>query len=303
MRSIKGKKVTWIDIYKPVTEDIEKLAKIHKFHPIILDELTHASSRTHIEHYDDYLFLVYHFPEYDHATKTSRRSEIDILITKNTIITAHYDNSEQLNQLFDLFNKNTKEGDRVLATDTLLPTYHIFERAIAFSLRQLRHIEEDVTRVAEDIFAGNEEELLRTISYVKRNVLDYRMITRNHEKFFQALHESGLKFWGEKARVFLTDLANDHTPVHRNLDSYLETIESLENTNSQLLNARTNRIIKRFTVGAFLFSFPFFFAFYSAVPEFHHIFAATPLRFWTFFFLIIAIVSALWFVFKKRRII
>ncbi len=303
MRSIKGKKVTWIDLFKPTIEDLDAIKKIHKFHPIILDELLHSSVRTRSERYGEYLFLVYHFAEYDQVSKTSRRTEIDFLITKNTIITAHYENLEQLNQLFDLFSKNQKERDRVLNGDTLLATYAAFEKAISFSLRQLHHIEEQVTRIAEDIFADKEEELLRTISEVKRNILDYRLITRHQEKFFQNIHDLGLSFWGEKSRVYLTDLMNDNIPVQRNLESYFETIESLENTNAQLLEARTNRVIKRFTVGAFLSSIPLYFVFFSEFTYIHEIFAASPTRFWISFFVIHGTVIGLWLIFKHKKIV
>lgn len=303
MRSIKGKKVTWIDIFKPTEEDLATIKRAHRFHPILLDEALHPSTRTHIEHYDDYLFLVYHFPEYDPVTKTSRRTELDIFITHNTIITVHYENLEQINQVFDLFSKNEKERDRVFATDTLLATYYLFEKAIGFSLRQLHHIEEQVAAVGEEIFSGKEEQLLRTISEIKRNILDYRLIAHAQEKFFIELHAIGEKFWGSKSRVYLMDLINDNQPVHRNLENYYETIESFETTNAQLLDAQTNKIIKRFTIGTFLGSLPLYFVFFSEFEYIHDIFASTAVRFWTTFIFVHLIVFSLWFSFKRKKII
>lgn len=302
MRTIKGKKVTWIDIFKPNEEDVAALKKLHRFHPVILDEVLHPSSRTHIDQYGDYLFLVYHFPEYDMQTKTSRKSEIDMLITKNTIITIHYDNIEHLNTFFDLLSRNQKERDRVLATDTLLATYDIFEKAIAFSLRQLHHIEEQVASVGRDLFAGQEEKMLRTISEFKRNIVDYRLIIHAQEKFFSELISFGNKFWGDRSRVYTTDLANDSAPIHRNLENYFQTIESYEKTNAQLLDSQTNRTIKRFTVGAFIFTIPLYFAFYSEFEPFKKIIASSPTHFWTSFTVIHASVITLWFIFKKKKI-
>jgi magnesium transporter len=303
MRSIKGKKITWIDVFKPTEEDIAALKKNHNFHPVILDELLHPSSRTHIEEYGDYLFLVYHFPEYDHESKTSRRCEIDFLITKDTIVTVHYENLDQINTLFDMLARNQKERDRILSHDSLLVTYYAFEKAISFSLRQLRHIEEQVASVAQEIFSGKEEHLLRDISYIKRNILDYRLIVHNQEKFFPELVQIGAKFWGEKSRVYLSDLVNDNMPVHRNLENYFQTIESLEVTNAQLLDAQTNKIIKRFTIGTFLGSLPLYFVFFSEFEYIHEIFASTPVRFWTTFICVHALVLALWFSFKKKKIV
>ncbi len=303
MRSLKGKNVTWYDIIKPSDEDIDKIADLHKLHPIILDELSHQSSRTRIEHYDDFIFIVYHFPEYDQAAKTSRRSEVDIIITKNKIITVHYEQIKQLDALFEFLAKDTKERMAVLSGDSLLGTYHIFERAIAFSLRQLRHIEERVTKIAAEIFSGNEEKMLREISLIKRDIIEYRLITHSQEHFFATLHEIGQKLWGKRSAVYTNDLINDNQPVHRNLENYYQTIESLEKTNSQLLDAQTNRIIKKFTVLAFLFSIPFYFVFFSEFEYVHALVAGTPARFWTCFIFVHAVVISLWFVFKKRKII
>jgi magnesium transporter len=303
MRTIKGKKVTWVDLFKPTEEDLASLKKLHSFHPVILEELLHQSSRTHIEQYNDYLFLVYHFPEYDLETKTSRRCEIDFLITKDTIVTIHYENLDQINILFDLLSRNPKERDRILNSDTLLTTYYAFEKAIAFSLRQLRHIEEQVAAVGQDIFSGQEENMLQRISYIKRNILDYRLIVHAQEKFFAELQTIGAKFWGDKSRVYLADLANDNMPVHRNLENYFQTIESLETTNAQLLDAQTNKIIKRFTIGTFLGSLPLYFVFFSEFEYIHEIFAATATRFWTTFILVHVVVVGLWVYFKKKKIV
>ena len=62
--------------------------------------------------------------------------------------------------------------------------------------------------------------------------------------------------------------------MHRNLENYFQTIESYETTNAQLLEARTNRIVKRFTIGAFLMSIPLYFVFFSEFEYIHNILAA-----------------------------
>src|SRR6185436_7166452 len=108
MRSIKGK-VTWIDILKPNEADLAAVKKVHNFHPIILDELLHPSPRIRVEQFDSYLFIVYHFPEYNPELKTSQRTELDFLITKDKIITVHYENIPELNILFDQLSNDESE--------------------------------------------------------------------------------------------------------------------------------------------------------------------------------------------------
>lgn len=303
MRSLKGKKVTWYDVVKPNDDDIVDVSKLHKFHPLLIDEIAHPSSRTRVEQYDEYLFIVYHLPEYDPVTKTSRRSEIDFLITKDKIITIHYEPLKQLDGLFEQLGKNEKERSKVLGDDSLMGVYSIFERIIAFSLRQLRHIEEDVSSIGSRIFENNSDDLLRDISYIKRDIIDYRLVIHGQERFFERLHDIGMEFWGKKSRVYLNDLINDNQPVHRNLENYFQTIESLETTHAQLVGARTNKIIKRFTVGAFLFTIPLYFAFYSEFEPFKRIIAPTEGRFWLSWIIINASVIIAALILKKRKMV
>ncbi|MDD5547360.1 MAG: CorA family divalent cation transporter [Candidatus Pacebacteria bacterium] len=251
MKSVKNKNITWYDFANPSKKDIEVIKKIHKFHPIILDELIHPSARSRVENYDSYLFLTYHLPTYDPVFKTSRKAEIDFLITKDAIITVHYENLEPLNDLMKNLNGNADLAELIME-DTGRLIHTIMEEIINFSMRQLRHIEENVMILTKELFMGKEEELLKKISYAKRDILDYGIICRPQSIILHSLRESGIKFWGNDITIYLSDLVGDHLKVTQQVENYKETIESLESTNTQLLNAKTSSIMKRFSVLAFL---------------------------------------------------
>ena len=251
MKIIKNKNITWIDIAKPTKQDIEFIAKQHKFHPIILDELLHISAHSRVDIYDQYLYLTYHIPIYDQIMKTSRKAEIDCLITKNKIITVHYEELEPINNFTRNLTNNLHFKETSMDnTGKLL--YSIIEEIISFSMRQLKHIEENVIGLTQELFTGNEEAMLRKISYVKRDLLDYRIISRPQEILLKSLKETSIKFWGESIVVYLSDLVGDHLKVIQHLENYQQTIESLEETNAQLLNAKTNSVMQKFNILAFL---------------------------------------------------
>lgn len=303
MRTIKGTKTAWIDILKPTEQDITKLKKLHPFHPVILKELLEPSARARIDNHDKYLFISFHIPIYDPQMKTSRRAEVDFLITKHAVVTAHYEHLKQIDSLFEKISTNEAFRKEVLSGDSLLAVYHLFEEMINFSLRQLRHVEERVSFIAQEIFNNKEEALLREISYIKRDILDYRLITQPQEEFFARMVLIGEQFWGKKSYVYLNDLQNDILPVHTNIRNYFEVIESLENTNAQLLGAQTNTIIKKFTIGAFLISIPLFFIFSLGVPYLFTIFAKTELRFWVSFVSVNGLVVLLARTLRKKNVL
>ncbi|MEK7192135.1 MAG: CorA family divalent cation transporter [Patescibacteria group bacterium] len=295
----KGKTV-WIDILNPNKADIDFLKKQHKFHPIILDELLHLSSRSGVEFYSTYFFLTCHLPIYDPELKTSRRGEIDFLITKDKVITVHYENLAPIESFMRSLNNNPHIKTRNLESAVKL-TYYLLQEIINYSMRQLRHIKEDIQYVSKEIFKKREEVLLEKISYVKRDILDYSVISAPQEILLNSLMEVGVKFWGPDVRIYLSDLIGDHSKVTQHLENYRQVIESLEGTNGQLLNAKTNRVMQKFTIFAFL-TFPIFLFFSLISVDFIGKFViASPVRFWLILLVVVSLVISLVALFRKRK--
>ncbi len=301
MKIVKNKNITWIDIAKPTKQDIEFVMKQHKFHPIILDELLHLSARSRVEKYDQYLFLTYHLPVYDSLIKTSRKAEIDFLITKNKVITVHYEELEPINNFIRNItnNPNFKE---VSMTSTGMIMYFLIEEIINFSMRQLRHIEENITSLTQELFTGKEDAMLRKISYIKRDVLDYRIISRPQEILLNSFKETGKKFWGDDMQIYLSDLVGDHLKVAQHMESYQETIESLEETNAQLLDAKTNSVMQKFNILAFLTIPPLIVLQLFSVDSFNRMFGENDLKVFLISLILIFILSlASLLFFRKKR--
>src|SRR3989344_26475 len=254
MKTIKDT-ITWINIVNPTKEDTEFLKQQHNFHPIILDELLQFSARSRVESYDDYLYLTYHLPVYDPALKTSRRAEVDFLITRDTVITVSYEDLEPIDAFLGLVNADQNLRDRALGKSSLLLTYYLIQSLLNFSLRQLRHIEENIRSVSLEIFRGQERKLLERISYIKRDLLDYHLISRPQKILLNSFLGSAAEFWGASARIYIDDLIGDDLKIQQQIENFLEVIQSHEETNAQLLNVKINRTMQVFTVLAF-FTFP-----------------------------------------------
>ena len=301
MKIVKNKNITWIDIAKPTKQDIEFVMKQHKFHPIILDELLHLSARSRVEKYDQYLFLTYHLPIYDSIIKTSRKAEIDFLITKNKVITVHYEELEPINNFIRNITNNPNFKEAAM-TNTGRVMYFLIEEIINFSMRQLRHIEENITSLTQELFTGKEDAMLRKISYVKRDLLDYRIISRPQEILLNSFKEAGMKFWGADIAIYLADLAGDHLKVIQHLENYQETIESLEETNAQLLDAKTNSVMQKFNILAFLTIPPLIVLQLFSVDSFNRMFGENDLKIFLISLILIFILSlASLLFFRKKR--
>lgn len=246
MKTQKGKNVQWIDIEKPTEKDLDQLSKDYGIHPVIIEELRGPSARGRVEAYENYIYFIYYFPIYDPKEEASIRAEIDFIITKDTVISVHYDEVKELLEGCDI-----GEADSSLAI-----IYSLIEHFIAFEERQLRHIREKVEAVSREIFKDKEKEILERITYLKRDVSEYRIVVRLQAPILHSLFTKGKKFWNESAEIYLNDLMGDQQKIVNQLEDYREAIGDFEDTNNQLMNLKINTVMKTFTSLSFL-TFPF----------------------------------------------
>ena len=239
------KDVRWINVEKPDDKDLAWLGKELGSIPSSSRNYG-AVPRGRVESYKDYLFFIYYFPIYDKDDEASVRTEIDFIVTKDTLVTVHYGPIKDAMAGFD----------PALYESSLMLMYRIIENLIMFQERQLRHIREKVEAVGHEIFKDREKEVLEQLTYLKRDVSEYRIIVRAQEPILRSLFIKGGKFWGKMSEVYLNDLMGDQLKVVNQIDDYREAISDFEDTNNQLMNMKINSVMKTFTSLSFL-TFPF----------------------------------------------
>ncbi|MFA6135840.1 MAG: CorA family divalent cation transporter [Candidatus Paceibacterota bacterium] len=252
---IKKGKVQWINLVKPTEKELISLKKEYGFHPIIVDELRTTSARSRVEIYDDYMYIIYHMPIFDLQEKVSRKAEIDFLITKKSVISVTYEDLEPIELISKKIETDNNYKERILNGDTARLLYYLLEACLINGLRQLRHVDEKIEDIRNKIFNHQEKELLEKISYVKRDLLSYFLITKSQISIFNSLNKVGPDFFGEKSTVYLSDLEGDFLKNIQLCENYKETIEAFESTNTQLLTIKMTKVMQRFSVLAFL-TFP-----------------------------------------------
>ena len=243
-----GGKIKWIDMVKPAGDDLEWLQKSFGLHPVVIDELKNYSVHGRVESSDGYLYLIYHFPVYDSSEKISRRAEIDLIVTKKEVITVRYDDANVFGDFKKAFGG---ESGKKFPSNTLELAYHLLSHLINFNQRQLNHIQEKTEVVGTELFKGNEAELLKNISYIKRDLSEYQLIAKPQQHLFSSLVERGQNFWGQQSKIYLEDLLGKYMKLLARLEYHREAILDFEATNNQLLNVRNNEVMKMFTILAF----------------------------------------------------
>ncbi|MBI2446688.1 MAG: hypothetical protein HYV51_02590 [Parcubacteria group bacterium] len=256
MNTITENNLTWIDIEKPTHKDIEWLRANFNFHPITLGELIPPSKREKVEQFNDYLFLVMYAPIYQLKKRTTEPVELDVLITKSHVITLHNEHIEPLN-IFSESLKKIEMKRRIFSATSGHLLYFIIEDILSFAERQLAHISKNISMIEDNIFKNISRDMIKEVSTIKRDVLDFRMTIRPLYRIFNSLHEKSHILWSDDMdiKVYFTDLIGDYNRLWHEIDNYADTLDALEKTNINLINDKTNTIVKTFTIMSFL-TFP-----------------------------------------------
>lgn len=247
MRTIlKTPSVTWIDIQDPKKEDTEYLKNDFHFHPLVLEQIIPPSWSTKVEVFSDHLLLILSFPSYNKEKRESRPRELDIIVTKDILITSHYDSMPSLKDVFDKCSKNAQEQWTAQGAGYLL--YHVLQVLWEDCSAKVNRIDQKLSAIEDSIFQGKEREMLKEISIVKTNIIAFWKIVRPQKGPLTSLRDISGEFFGSEFAPYFSNVRNHWARVASNVLTQKETIEAFEDTNTALLSHKTNEIMKVLTM-------------------------------------------------------
>src|SRR6266536_1415489 len=96
-----GPALRWINIERPRAVDRAWLEEHFDFHPLDYEDVFSRNQRPKVDEYDDYMFIVLHFPRYDKAVSRLNAAEVDIFVGPDYLITLPNEHLQPISYLFD----------------------------------------------------------------------------------------------------------------------------------------------------------------------------------------------------------
>ena len=245
---IQNQNITWIDILNPTKQDVDYLRDMYHFHHIVLEELIPRCYHPRLEVRPDYLFLIINYPTYHETNHEVSPRELDIIATKNTIVTNHGRPLMLLDNLFHVCQRQEIGGEKYLDGG---PGYLLFSILDVFwknCLTKLDKVSEEIEKIERKMFHGKEKEMVISISRIKTDVIDFWRIIEPQLEIIKLLEKEGPKFFGDDFALYFSDVLGTYEKVWQTLKAHKETIFALEKTNQSLLTTKTNETIKILTI-------------------------------------------------------
>ena len=237
----------WVNIERPQPVDRAWLEEHFEFHPLDYEDVLSRNQRPKIDEYDDYLFIVLYFPVFDKSVGRLNAAELDIFIGPDFIITLPNTPIPPVEYLFERCrsSEETREGMFSKGSGYLL--YKIVDDSFDYCFPMLRKIGNKLERVEEDIFEGRSEEVVRDISNVKQEIINFRKVIRPQRAVLTDLERTKQRYLAEDLELYFDDINDASERIWDMLENYKEVVEALEDTNESVLSHRVNEVLRVLT--------------------------------------------------------
>ncbi len=239
--------IRWIHIEEPGPLERAWLAEHFDFHALDLEDVMSRNQRPKIDEYPEYLFIVLHFPVFDKQVGRLNAGELDLFVGPDYMITLPNQPLKPVEYLFERCRTNEDVREQLFSKGTGYLLYQIVDQSFDYCFPMLRKIGNKLDEVEDEIFEGRSEEVVRDISNVKQEIINFRKIIRPQRAAFRDLERTKHRYLAEDLDVYFDDVVDASERIWDMLENYKEVIEGLEDTNESVLSHRVNDVLRVLT--------------------------------------------------------
>jgi magnesium transporter len=249
IHSITERKLTWFYIEKPTSKEVEFLAQRFHFHPLDLDDVLSRIQRPKIDEYEDYLFMVLHFPVFDKQNRITRPSEMDIFIGENYVVTVHCSGDlKPLAKFFQECETNKESRERYLGRSSGFLLYHILDRMVNSCFPILDKLTQNIDDIEDIILTKPVPKTVREISLIRRDLISFRRVIHPQIAVIETLEREEYPFFKEDQEIYFGDVADHIRKIWDGLEDCKEVIDGLADTSNWLTSHRIQEVMRILTI-------------------------------------------------------
>ncbi len=238
--TIEAAGIRWIHIESPRTADREWLESHFDFHPLDYEDVYSRNNRPKLDPYDDYVFIVLHFPMFEKETGRILTAELDLFMGPDYLITMPNIPLPPLGAMFERYREKPELREETFSKGSGYLLYKIVDTSVDASFPMLRKMAVKLDRIEDDIFEGRSSEIVRDISEAKQEIINFRRIVRPQRAVLRDLERTKQRYLQEELEIYFDDISDAAERIWDTLENYKEVIEALESTNELVLSHRLN---------------------------------------------------------------
>jgi magnesium transporter len=261
-------KPIWLDSINPPLDEVDAIIEKYGFHTLDREAILEENQYARIDSYDDYLFLVLHFPKYEQNTERYISNEFNIFLSKEYLITFRYYQTEGLKKRYSEYLEDHR-NEKYLHPAFIL--YEVIELLLEKVMRMLERFGKDLKILERELFSTNGTDLIRKIMVKKRNIITLKHMMKPQLAVLKLLEIRINERFNEEMEVYFEDLEDKLDKIYSEIQLLQENIDSMEDTLKSVFELQTNTTIQYLTLfSAFLLPLTLVTSFFGMNTETGH---------------------------------
>src|SRR3954451_10192542 len=140
VEQIQAEGLRWVNIEHPGALERAWLEEHFDFHALDLEDVLSRNQRPKIDVYDDYLFIVLHFPVFDRAARRLGTGELDIFVGPDYMVTIPNQPLQPVEYLFERCRAKEELRDQLFSRGSGYLMYRLVDDSFDYCFPMLRKI-------------------------------------------------------------------------------------------------------------------------------------------------------------------
>ncbi len=243
-----GQRFVWLDYEGPSDEDLAKLAKLIRLHPLTLEDAHTFRQRPKIEEYDGYMFMVVFGVDPGTESGGPLLREVHIIISGDYVVTIHRRPFAALADLRERYDEQQVRSEQFLV-------YKILDAITSTFIPVLTRIDDDIDELEQDVIDNADAEDLQRIFSLKRDLVAMRRVVAPMRDMFIRNADRIADWPGLETddRLYFRDLYDGLVRISELVDSYRDLLSGATDMYLSTVANRQGEINKQLTIIATIF--------------------------------------------------
>jgi magnesium transporter len=249
IEQIDAEGLRWVNIEEPGAPERGWLEEHFDFHALDLEDVLSRNQRPKIDSYDEYLFIVLHFPIFDPSVGRLGTGELDLFVGPDFLITIPNQPLQPVEYLFERCRSKEELRDQLFSRGSGYLLYRVVDDSFDYCFPMLRKIGNKLDALEQEIFEGRSEEIVRDISNAKQEIINFRKVIRPERPVLRDLERVKHRYLAPDLdlEIYFDDIVDANERIWDMLENYKEVIEALEESNESVISHRVNDILRVLT--------------------------------------------------------
>ena len=232
----------------PTEEHIRDLKKVYDIHPLHLEDIVSTVQRPKIDEEADYIFFVFHFPQFNSDTNRINSIEVDFFLTQNDLLVVIDTQFQTIEEIIQNIAGKKKEKEKYFAGGPGMLLYRILDNLVDSVFPLIDLFERGIEKIDRDVFADDPRNVTVQLSYLRRNVIFFQSLVKPELNSFASIEKSTHPFVTEEIKTYFSNITDHLKKIWDRLEDVIELSNNLSQTFESYLTFKTNETIKILTM-------------------------------------------------------